>query len=157
MKIKKILGVLFTSMLLLTMSTSVFAADVTPNAIGIGDTREQAITLFDNTMYTLYNSGPNDYDWYKWTNDTGTDRFFNATLYPTASGTSLNMGVIIYYPSSNIESTFIPGQRNVPSNGVIIENLYIPAGAVVYLRIGNDLSGTVQYNFNILTTVPGSK
>ncbi|MGG6309775.1 hypothetical protein [Paenibacillus macerans] len=150
MKIKKILGVLFTSMLLLTMSSSVFAADVTPNAVGIGDSRTNAITLLDNTMYTLFISDANDKDWYKWTNNTGKDRYVSATLYPTAPGTSLNLSAIIDY-GGGIETSVLHGERSVPTNGMRFRNLYVPNGASLYVIIGNDLSTLTQYDFNILS------
>lgn len=150
MKFKKVVMILLASLMLLTISSSVTASEITPNAISIGDTREDAITLFNNTMYTLFISDANDKDWYKYTNYSGSPQLVNAVLYPTAPGTSLNLSAIIYY-DNNVETSLLHAQRNEPTNGMVFYNLYVPDGGGVYFRIGNDLSGTVQYQFNILT------
>ncbi|EHB65223.1 hypothetical protein [Paenibacillus lactis] len=151
---KKFVAIFLVLVGILGTSVAAFAEEtndsISPTAIGIGDTRETAITLFDNTLYDLYIQGNNDVDWYKWTNATGKAVFFNATIYPTAPGTQLNMGVIIDY--GNFESTFLPGQKNEPTNGVIIQGLYIPNGASVFVKIGNSNSDTVQYRFNMLAS-----
>ncbi|MBA9087059.1 hypothetical protein FHR92_003539 [Fontibacillus solani] len=151
MKLKKVLTVFLTVVMLLTLSSSVYATDVSPTAIGIGDSRETAITMFDNEMYSLYISGPNDYDWYKWTNNTGKDIIWDVTLYPTATGTSLNLAAIVVYPGG-LETSLLHGQRNYPSNGMKIHNLYVPPGSSVYVRIGNDNSDTVQYRTNMVAS-----
>lgn len=148
MKLKKVVMILLTSLMLLTISSSVTASGITPNATGIADTKEDAITLFNNTMYSLFISDANDQDWYKWTNDTGGPRQLCGYLYPTAPGTSLNLAAVVDY--GKYQTTLLHGERNVPTNGMRIENLYVPDGATIYFRIANDLSGAVQYKFNIL-------
>ena len=150
MKLKKVVMILLTSLMLLTISSSVTASEITPNATGIADTREDAITLFNNKMYTLFISDASDKDWYKWTNDSGSPQIVDAFLYPTAPGTSLNLSAIIFY-KNKLETSVIHAKRNVPTNGMMFDNLYIPDGGGVYFIIGNDLTGSVQYKFNILT------
>lgn len=140
MKLKKMLTVLFTSVLILTFSSPAYAAT------GVGDTKETAITLIPDTTYTLFLSNSSDEDWFKWTNTTGDFKFIGGYFSPSNDAAEYRLGIhIVYSPS---QSSFILYADNYgPGNSQVIDNILIPPGATVYFKIDSINYAMMQYDF----------
>lgn len=67
-------------------------ADFSTNAAGFADTQAQAFSISPNAAgvvtFSLSLSSSTDVDWYKWTNNTGRDKFVSTVLTPINGGTS---------------------------------------------------------------------
>lgn len=140
MKFKKMLTVLFTSVLLLTFSSPVGAVT------GIGDTKESAVGLIPGTAYSLFLSDSNDEDWFKWTNTTGDYKFIGGYFSPSNKAAEYRLGIhIVYSPS---RSSFILYANNYgPGNAQFIDNILIPPGATVYFKVDSINYAMMQYDF----------
>ncbi|GIO84517.1 hypothetical protein J25TS5_14490 [Paenibacillus faecis] len=131
MKLKRVLTVLLTSVMLLTMSSSVFAADVKPMASGIGDTKEQALTLLPAEKYTLYISNINDQDWYAWKNNTGEVKYTGGFL--NQNDVNHRVGLMIDYGNGRV--TDLLYAQSQPFHSIHWQNFAIPNGATLYLVV----------------------
>ncbi|MBP1907528.1 hypothetical protein J2Z32_004203 [Paenibacillus turicensis] len=156
MKIKKILTILLTSMLLLTSSTSVFASEttpeaistITPTAVGFGDSKAQAIPLLNGDRFTSYLASSTDEDWYKWTNNTGSLKYVGAFYQPQTFDGAYRLGMEIdYTPTRSLLRVYASDFGN-PSNPGIIINPLIPPGATVYFIIDSVNYATKVYTFD---------
>lgn len=140
MKIKKLLTVLLTSLLLLTLSSSVFASEITPMATGIGDTQERALSLVPNSSFDLYLSNGTDEDWFKWTNDTGVPKKVTGFLNITQPQYNLNshrLGLLIKYSDGSTSSILYSnfGREAEGHHSQNISNVYLPPGATAYFVV----------------------
>lgn len=145
-------SVLFASMLLLTMTQPAIAADVSTNVVGIGDTRDNALTLISNQPYDLFIANASDVDWYKWTNNSGKDRWILLDLRSNGGQTSLDLAAQIKYTETR-ESTLLYAEPTKPGSEfpAIIRNLYVPQGATLYVRASaNKFVTQEQYRLNFI-------
>ncbi|MMZ63110.1 hypothetical protein D1872_253470 [compost metagenome] len=141
MKLKKVLTVLFTTMMLLTFSSSASAAT------GIGDTKESAITIVDGTNYNLFLSDSLDKDWFKWTNNTGEFKFVAAYLVSGSQVAHYRLGMKIEY-SPTRTSDLVYAQSTGPGSFQAIDNILIPPGASVYYVVDSVAYSLMQYTFS---------
>lgn len=136
MKLKKILVVLFTCVMLLTMSSSVFANEITPFAAGFADTIDKAHTLTPNKAgiptFSMSLSNAQDKDWYKWTNTTGEGRYISS-LFLTDNQSKYIMGNKVVYGNGKETNVFY----NEYDDGRlgVISNIYVPPNGTIYLVI----------------------
>lgn len=146
MKIKKMLTILLTSMLLLTSSTSVLASEssktspgktsiVTPTMIGVGDTKAQAVQVSSGAFYASYLVSNTDQDWYSWTNNTGSFKYIGAFYSPQGFDSAYRMGMEIDYTANRFLSRIYANNSGNPRNSSSIVNVLIPPGATVYFVI----------------------
>lgn len=144
MKLKKVLTVLFTCVMVLTMSSSAYASEtsadlteVTPYIIGVGDTQDKALTLVPGQNYTLFlDNDKNDNDWYKWTNNTGEHKYFSMNVMFDGRNSDFRLGFTIDYGNgrkTNIVYTDFVGTGNTLS----LESIYLPPGATIYAVVGH--------------------
>lgn len=76
-------------------------------------------------------SNSSDVDWYKWTNNTGKDKFIGTVLTPYNGGQSdYVLGHKIVYVNGMQSGLFYS------QDSLGIENIYIPTGATLYLKVG---------------------
>lgn len=146
MKIKKILTVLLTSVMLLTFSSAAYAADVKPNAIGIGDTQAQALSLFPDQSYTLFLSNATDKDWFKWTNNTGVSKKVTAYAWAPSGPTAYRLGATIDYNDGSTPTTIFYSNYGQVGNQVI-GNIYLPPNATIYYVVDSVTFAGGQYEF----------
>ncbi|MNW37000.1 hypothetical protein D3C74_140260 [compost metagenome] len=138
MKFKKVLTVLFTSVMVLTMSSSVMAesteaTEVTPFIIGVGDTRDTAINLIPSQNYSLFLSNDNnDKDWFKWTNNTNQYKRVSSNVYFNGSRLNYRFGFIIDYGNGK-ETNLVYDDPDISGDLMSLDNLYLPPGATLYL------------------------
>ncbi|GAA0390621.1 hypothetical protein [Paenibacillus motobuensis] len=146
MKLKKVLTVLFTTLLLLTLSSSAFASEITPTAVGIGDTKESAITLVGNSEFNLFLSDSADKDWFKWTNNTSEYKLVAGYFMPDSKVANYRLGMEINY-SPSVNAGRVYAENYGPGNAQIIDNILIPPGASVYYVIDSTEFALMQYTF----------
>ncbi|NWL87029.1 hypothetical protein DMN77_05380 [Paenibacillus sp. 79R4] len=147
MKLKKVLAVLFACVMVLTMSSSVFAADVQPQAAGIGDTKDSAISLLSMSQdHTLYLSNAQDQDWFKWTNNTGAGKLVSAFVMPSGNQCIFRVGMQIKYADGKESSVFYGTTPN-PGSGTHLYRVYVPEGATAYIVIDSTYYAMEQYQF----------
>lgn len=147
MKLRNVLSLLLVALFMITLSQSAFATDVGTNVVGIGDSKEKAITLFGDPEldnYSLYLSSADDKDWFKWTNTTGEDKFVAAYLSPEGNKCAFRLGMLIDYGNAR-ESEFYAKYIG-PGNGQSLKNLYIPKGATVYVVVDSTQYYMEQYD-----------
>ncbi|MNW52359.1 hypothetical protein D3C74_298760 [compost metagenome] len=143
MKLKKVLMVLFTCVMLLTFSSSASAAT------GIADTKNTALGLIPSQVFKLFLAEDSaDKDWFMWTNNTGVDKFISADVYLNGSRQDFRLGYLLNY-GNNIESTIAYNDTSFSGNVISFDYLYVKAGATVYFVLehapGKNLSA--QYDF----------
>ncbi|WP_068617410.1 hypothetical protein [Paenibacillus tuaregi] len=149
MKLKKSLAVLLTSLMLLTVSQSAFAAEVTPYAVGVGDTKTQAITIPSTSEnFSLFLSNSEDKDWYKWTNTTGKDQYLSAFLAPVGNQNAFRLGLQIAY-TNGLETSISYPYYSGPGNSQSHTDVLIPNGATAYLIVDSTKFVLEQYNLYI--------
>ncbi|MFS0725866.1 hypothetical protein [Paenibacillus sp. 1P07SE] len=157
MKIKK-LFVLIIALCMLTFSQAAFATEVSPTAIGIGDTRETAIPLTpcnisgggacNPTWLPLASSS--DVDWFSWTNNTGIDEFVDFTLI-NPDAYNYAFAYQIRYPNGVLSSKVY-----APDGGIGGYNdfyaVYVPAGATLYMEVSprTTVGSTALYGIYLL-------
>ncbi|MGM1050263.1 MAG: hypothetical protein ACQEXX_29655 [Bacillota bacterium] len=158
MKLKKLFSILIISASLMTISQSAFADAtnvntndfVVPTVAGLGDTKDQAIDIFDRQEYNLFLQSANDEDWFKWTNNTGQGRFTYGHLYNRGPENVISTGVVIKYNDTK-ESTMLmtqPTSKGNTTNSSTFLNVYVPEGATLYMRVkANEFVNTEQYSF----------
>ncbi|MNW54405.1 hypothetical protein D3C74_320050 [compost metagenome] len=150
MKLKKVLTILLTSVMLLTVSSSVFAADVSPTAIGVGDTKETAITLFAPLQeIELFLSNINDKDWFKWTNNTGEDTYIYAQMIPRGNQCRFRLGMEVSY--ANGKNSTILYAREYPLGESQVLAFMIPKGATAYFVVDSTQYAMEGYKFQFRT------
>ncbi|MDR9857215.1 hypothetical protein RJP21_26815 [Paenibacillus sp. VCA1] len=162
MKLKKMLSILLISSSLLAISPSAFAdsaepataqpsGTITPYVSGLGDTRNNAITLMNMQEYSLYIDSAQDEDWYKWTNNTGVAQLVTTGVLNLGPQNSLQISSIVQYTDGR-ETTMLYAEPTIVGNNSKqsnMRNLYVPDGATVYLRINaNKFAAIEQYKFN---------
>lgn len=125
MKFKKMLTVLFTSVLLLTFSSP--AGAVT----GLGDTKASAITLIPLTEYNLFISNSTDQDWYSWKNNTGGAVYASGFL--NQGNVNHRVGFMIKY-ADGFETDMLYAMSK-PHHSIHWNGFIIPNGATVYLVV----------------------
>ncbi len=148
LKLKKVLAVLFTCVMVLTMSSSAFASDVQPRVIGIGDTKETAITINSTSEeHNLYLSNAKDQDWFKWTNNTGKAQLITAILRPSGDQCHFRLGMRIEYADGKESSTFY---AETGGGGFItfLHNIYVPEGAAAYMVVDSTYYAMEQYKLS---------
>ncbi|MFH0071009.1 hypothetical protein [Peribacillus sp. NPDC056705] len=138
MQLRKVFSVLLIFACLLSFSQSAFAdnsegEEASIEVQSIGSNRENPIEI--QNLY--YSTGgllisEDDEKWYKWTNDTGSPKLLYSDMYPDFGQTSLSLSAILQY-NETVESNFI--YANKDEDRSIFNNLYIPNGTTVYLRI----------------------
>lgn len=141
MKIKKLIVVMIAACMLV-MSQAAYATEVSPTAIGIGDTRGAAIPLANSfNDVKLFLSSYSDYDWYVWTNNTSTHKFVTGLLYNNngnfelAAQTSIlgDLSSLVFNPENSFSS------------------IYLPPGGSVYFRVGAVSGQTnISQNYNLI-------
>lgn len=154
MKLKKLLTVLLTSMLLLTLSTSVFASDVSPTAVGVGDTRESATSFILNSSnkaeYSLFLQSSSDEDWYKWTNTTNKTRIVGIQCQSTDSNTASRIGIQYDYGNGVLSSLMYADSSGQTSNHYMT-NIAVPPGSTIYVVLDAPNSyGVHPYKINFI-------
>ncbi|MNW51749.1 hypothetical protein D3C74_292420 [compost metagenome] len=142
MKLKKVLMVLFTSMMLLTFSSSANAAT------GIGDTKESAITIVDGSNINLFLSDSLDKDWFKWTNNTGEFKFASGYLVSSSQVAHYRLGIKIEYSPTHT-SDLIYAQSTGPGSFQAIGSILIPPGASIYYVVDSVAYSLMQYTFSL--------
>ncbi|MGO4529766.1 hypothetical protein AB4Z30_11870 [Paenibacillus sp. 2TAF8] len=150
MRLRKLITVLLTSMLLLTLSSSVFASEITPTAIGIGDTRDDAISLIfangsNRAEYSLFLQNNSDQDWFKWTNTTDKTRFVRIESLSEDRSITNRLG-IQYDFNNGYLSTLMYADTSGISSGHIMNIVPVPPGATIYMVVdAPTLYGVQQY------------
>ena len=91
MKLKKVLAVLFTSVLILTFSTPAYGAT------GVADTKDKALSLIPGNSIQLFISNSQDQDWYVYTNNSGEAGYFFAYITPQDSQNFVITSYSIHY------------------------------------------------------------
>lgn len=145
MKFKKILTVLFTSVLLLTFSLPASAAP------GIGDTKNTALTLLPSQVIKLFLAADSsDKDWYKWTNNTGEDKFVSIDVFLSGgSTTDFRLGYIIDY--GNNRETYIAYTDTLYGGNIMsFDYLYLTAGSTVYFVIEHAPGKNVSAQYDLV-------
>ncbi|WP_145038632.1 hypothetical protein [Paenibacillus sp. Y412MC10] len=156
MNIKRTLATLFVATSLVVTSSSVLAesspsaGEVTPMIIGVGDTKAQAIDIFNDQEYNLFLQTAEDQDWFKWTNTTGEAKFVMGWLDSLNQANVLNLAAVIHYDTTNTRYTTIlnaePTNASDKSESGKIRNLYIPAGATLYFKVNAlNFNSAAQY------------
>ncbi|GBF73373.1 hypothetical protein PA598K_01660 [Paenibacillus sp. 598K] len=154
MKIKKLIFIALTLVCMMSFSHAAFAADVTPQVIGIGDTRDTAIPLTPCNLLPggcypswLPLASSSDVDWFSWINTTGTDRFVDIGLVSPASY-NYALAYQIRYPSGALSSKVYAPDAGV--GGVNnIESLYVPNGATLYMEVSPRASASTNALYGI--------
>ncbi|WP_179015929.1 hypothetical protein [Paenibacillus sp. 79R4] len=158
MKLKKVLAVLFTCVMILTMSPSAFASEtktadlteVTPYIIGIGDTQDKALTLIPNQNYTLFlDENKDDKDWFKWTNDTGENKFVSIDVILDGSRRDFRLGFIIDYGNGR-KTDIVYTDSETSGNWMPLSNLYLPPGATVYAVVDHAPGKYVRAQYTLV-------
>lgn len=139
MKIKKLIVVMVAACMLV-MSQAAYATEVSPTAVGIGDTRETAIPLTPCAptgchMTQLPLTYASDVDWFTWTNSTGEDKF-TSVLMISPSGYSYSLGYQIKYPNGTLSSK-VYAPTSAPGGMAVLGAIYVPKGAVLYLEVSS--------------------
>lgn len=154
-KLKKFLTALLTSAMLLTMSSSVFAAEsvndtekVTPYIIGVGDTKSSALTLVPGQNYNLYLSDDSaDREWFKWTNTTGQNKYVTAgAIFYNNTFDDFNFGYQVDYGNGR-DTTLAYVAKSGSGNLLEFEYLYVPAGASVYFVVDHEKNKRTDSNY----------
>lgn len=149
MKLKNMLSTFIVFVLAMgVFSQSAFAMT------GVGDTKENAISLFPNILdgtlkqdVNLYIDSASDKDWFKWTNTTGKDLSLLAAIQPKDKNSHLRIGMIIQYPSGKETDIFYP-ILNDPGSAQTLSGFHLPPGTTVYINIDARTFGTPsQYWF----------
>lgn len=154
-------------MLLLTSSASVFASDtisktssetqskitseITPTVIGYGDSKSQAIPLWDGAQLTWYLESVGDQDWLKWTNNTGVYKSVGAFYMPMSSAGLNRMAMEIDYATGGSTGRVYAGNSRPGEPGYFI-NQVVPPGATVYFVIESAIYSpymTYQFDFQV--------
>ncbi|MDH6672785.1 hypothetical protein M2277_003447 [Paenibacillus sp. LBL] len=146
MKMKKLFSILLISASLMTVSQSVFAdspvneVEVIPYVIGLGDTKTQAVDIYDGQELNLFLQSAEDEDWFKWTNNTGKGQFTYGFLNNLGPENTVALGIVIQYTPSRESELLIaePTQKGNPNWSSKIRNVYVPDGATLYLRVKAD-------------------
>lgn len=126
----------------LTLPSSVFATEVTPAAIGIGDTKENAITARNGDYFQLFIQNSQDLDWFVYTNNTGEMGNFRAFLN-SSDYENFRIGCQIKYPDGRESSIFYNDPYIGPS--LIIGDILVPDGAKVYIVVRKTDDNLAQY------------
>ncbi|GIP59212.1 hypothetical protein [Paenibacillus woosongensis] len=144
MKFKKMLTVLFTSVLLLTFSSSTSAMP------GVADTQETALTYFPGQFYSLYlSSDSSDKDWFKWTNNTGKNQFAEAwAAFEGGDPNKFRLGYRIDYGNGR-QSDLVYLSKDGNGNSIALQYLYVPQGATLYVVVDHEKNAIAesQYRF----------
>lgn len=139
MKLKKVFSLLLVAVFLLT-SQSAFAAT------GIGDTKDQAISIFPNQEINLFLSDSTDKDWYKWTNTTGSAKKVTAHIWPPFDNQCFyRLGMMIDYNDGSTPTSIFYSEYGGPEFQSIY-NVYIPDGATVFLVVDSVKFVLSQYS-----------
>ncbi|WP_430111012.1 hypothetical protein [Paenibacillus sp. B1-33] len=153
MKLKNMLSTFIVFVLAMgVFSQSAFAMT------GVGDTKENAISLFPEMISSgwgvgqqdvnMYIDSASDQDWFKWTNITGKDLVLRAAIQPKDENSYLRIGMIIQYPSGKQTSIFYADPSNGPEKAKTLDGFQLPPGATVYISIDASTFGTSsQYWF----------
>lgn len=162
MKIKKIFSVLLISAVVMLPSASAFAENnteatpagtVAPMIVGIGDTRETAVSLLLNeyggVVYDLFIQNATDQDWFKWTNTTGVYKRVGLNVGGFSGNGPTRAGLIINYNNHLLEfgPVYTPqaGTSNLQSFG----NIFVPPGATVFIVVDSpNLTSAAAYHLN---------
>ncbi|MBU5440960.1 hypothetical protein [Paenibacillus sp. MSJ-34] len=132
---KKIFSLLLVIACMFALSFSAFASsDFSPMAAGFGDTQDTAFPInltppgehFDMSL-----SGPDDVDWYKWTNNTGRHKMVDLLLMKFGEGI-YDVAIKIRYADGTETSKLY-----IEENDTVrwAPNLYIPAGATLFFVV----------------------
>ncbi|RRJ62317.1 hypothetical protein EHV15_04660 [Paenibacillus oralis] len=144
MRIKTIVSALLVAATISLPYTPTYAQDagsdneiVTPFVHGLGDTREDAIDVLPNQMLNLFVQGPDDEDWFKWTNDTGSPKYISSWVYSRNNYNNVNVGVIVKYANGKETNLLLaePSELGNIGNPSMFDNLIVPEDATVYLRV----------------------
>ncbi|RXZ84168.1 hypothetical protein EBB07_03550 [Paenibacillaceae bacterium] len=135
MKAKKYLIVLMLTAMVMVLSQSAFATDITPTAIGFDDTEETAMPLTPSgtESFEFFLTNANDVDWYKWTNTTSKVR----VMYAIVEGSSPQN----FYPEYKIklpdgdETKLFYPSLTYDDKDWYLDQIVVPVGATVYLRV----------------------
>ncbi|AWP28761.1 hypothetical protein PVOR_11845 [Paenibacillus vortex V453] len=158
MKLKKMLTVLLISTSVFSFSQAAFAdnattSEVAPFVIGVGDSRELAIDLLQQqNNFNLFLQSGEDEDWFKWTNNTGQDRFVFGAVWPRGYADNiLELGAIVKYNETRETNLITGGLTNKGNTGYpsFFQNLYVPEGATLFLRVkAHEFVNTESYEFS---------
>ncbi|MCY9515894.1 hypothetical protein [Paenibacillus apiarius] len=142
MRIKKMITILFASMMLVTFTQPAMAAT------GIADTPETAITLTTETnTFSLYTNGKGDDDWFAWTNNTGEmKRLFVAVANGTTGKAGLMLGMRIQYKHGE-KTSLVYAEKLGEINSGLFSDFLIPKGATIYFVVKAKEYSIEQYNF----------
>jgi hypothetical protein len=142
---KKFVSSLLVFTLMLVFSTGAFAAK------GIGDTKENAISLIPGNSMSLYIEDRTDKDWYKWTNNTGVMKDFTASVRPidTSEWRNFRLAFKIDYNNGTSTGLVYADYNSGPTQ--YFTGVYIPNGASLYLIVEkvNDVMSQYQINLNV--------
>lgn len=123
MKFKKMLTVLFTSVLLLSFSSSANAA------AGFADTEATAFlvqpTAAGEVVMRMSLSSANDKDWYKWKNTSGKGKYISSLFVPSGAS-RYTIGNKLVYENGLETDIFYSGQS-------MIKHIYVPPNATLYV------------------------
>jgi len=129
--------------MIFTISTSAFTSEttsadlteVTPYIIGIGDTQDKALTLIPSQNYTLFlDENRDDKDWFKWTNNTGENKFVSFEALLDGSRRDFRLGFIIDYGNGR-DTDIVYTDTETSGNLMSLSNLYLTPGATVYVVV----------------------
>lgn len=143
---KKILSIFLVVIGLISSSASSFATDVTPTAIGLGDTRETAVNFFPGQSYNLFTQSISDKDWFTWTNDTGVYKHEVVNIVGPQQN-NLSLRVIIDYKNNRESEVYAP--RNPIGNFQSVANLLVPPGATVYAVVESLVDTVTPYRIDL--------
>ncbi|CAH0120429.1 hypothetical protein PAE9249_02948 [Paenibacillus sp. CECT 9249] len=141
---KRILSLLLVAVCLVALSSSAFTnkGEITPTAIGIGDTKETALTIIPGQDFKLFIQNDQDEDWFTWTNNTGGTKFFSAHILGN-DATKLRLGMEIDYHNGRESEVYAKTRTN--SNYLSVPNIVIPNGTTVYVVVDSPNNVMAQY------------
>lgn len=141
MKMKKLFSILLISASLVTVSQSVFADEsttqLTPQVIGVGDTRATAIDLFNGSEYNLILESATDEDWFKWANNTGEPKLIYSNAYNKGSENIIIQSAIFQYGEGRESGVIYANPTKKGNTGwpSTFEFIYVPAGTTVFFKV----------------------
>lgn len=158
-KIKKFLSVLLISAVVMIPSASAFAeenssaAEITPYVVGIGDSRENALTITPNeyggAIYDLFIQSATDQDWFKWTNTTTNFKRIGVHVGGFSGNGPTRAGIIINYNNSLAELGPLYTGKAGTAETQSFSNILLPPGATIYVVVDNpSFTAMTQYHLN---------
>ncbi|MCM3337512.1 hypothetical protein M3650_02330 [Paenibacillus sp. MER TA 81-3] len=152
MKHKKFISMLLVFALMLVLSQSAFALP------GMGDTQEKAINIEPGVRLNSALQDSTDYDWYKWENKTGKNKYTIFQVVTPSEDSGVLLGAVVIYPLGHQTLPFYadPSIRRHQN----LWNILVPPYAKIYFFLKNTGDKLEPYeirNFGLIHERPGDE